>query len=211
MLLASLQSQNEAATTINIFCDTDDTTGHQSNQFIRAGKQPEVRATIGHVIAEGLTFADDDVRAKFTGCAQNSHRHRIGNHNNQCTYGMHTFDQHLTELVNSGEVAFEVALAASTRPADFELGFRMGGKGRRTPIRNAAIPGQAARPAATPGASPAAAAKAAAAGLPPNPLGTGTALPPMATSPTAHAAVTSPNPLGNDAVFGSGFESLFGG
>jgi len=126
-------------------------------------------------------------------------------------YGMHTFDQHLTELVNSGEVAFEVALAASTRPADFELGFRIGGKGRRTPIRNTAIPGQAARPAATPGASPAAAAKAAAAGLPPNPLGTGTALPPMATSPTAHAAVTSPNPLGNDAVFGSGFESLFGG
>ena len=34
--------------------------------------------------------------------------------------------------------------------------------------------------------------------------------PPIATSPSGHSAVTSPNPLGNDAVFGSGFESLFG-
>ena len=41
-------------------------------------------------------------------------------------YGMQTFDQHLAELVHGGEVEFEVALAASTRPADFELGFRMG-------------------------------------------------------------------------------------
>jgi twitching motility protein PilT len=39
-------------------------------------------------------------------------------------YGMQTFDQHLTDLVQSGEVTFEVALAASTRPSDFELQFR---------------------------------------------------------------------------------------
>ncbi|MBL0170671.1 MAG: PilT/PilU family type 4a pilus ATPase [Gemmatimonadaceae bacterium] len=55
-------------------------------------------------------------------------------------YGMQTFDQHLTELVTSGEVAFEVALGAATRPADFELGFRMG-KGRKTPLKNRAVPG----------------------------------------------------------------------
>ncbi|MBV6521053.1 MAG: Twitching mobility protein [Gemmatimonadaceae bacterium] len=36
-------------------------------------------------------------------------------------YGMQTFDQHLADLVTSGAVSFETALAASTRPADFEL------------------------------------------------------------------------------------------
>ena len=36
-------------------------------------------------------------------------------------YGMQTFDQHLADLVTSGIVSFETALAASTRPSDFEL------------------------------------------------------------------------------------------
>ena len=40
-------------------------------------------------------------------------------------YGMQTFDQHLTDLVRGGEVSYEVALAAATRPADFALQFRM--------------------------------------------------------------------------------------
>jgi twitching motility protein PilT len=39
-------------------------------------------------------------------------------------YGMQTFDQHLTDLVQSGEVEFEVALAAATKPGDFELKMR---------------------------------------------------------------------------------------
>jgi twitching motility protein PilT len=40
-------------------------------------------------------------------------------------YGMQTFDQHLAELVTAGTVTFDVALAASTRPADFELNMNM--------------------------------------------------------------------------------------
>jgi len=36
-------------------------------------------------------------------------------------YGMQTFDQHLGDLVQSGEVTFDVALAAATRPSDFQL------------------------------------------------------------------------------------------
>jgi hypothetical protein len=39
-------------------------------------------------------------------------------------YGMQTFDQHLSDLVQSGEVEFEVALAAATKPSDFELKMR---------------------------------------------------------------------------------------
>ncbi|HEX5581114.1 MAG TPA: PilT/PilU family type 4a pilus ATPase [Gemmatimonadaceae bacterium] len=39
-------------------------------------------------------------------------------------YGMQTFDQHLSELVQNGEITFEVALAAATRPSDFELHYR---------------------------------------------------------------------------------------
>jgi len=40
-------------------------------------------------------------------------------------YGMQTFDQHLADLVTGGQVDFEVALAAATRPSDFELQFKM--------------------------------------------------------------------------------------
>ena len=40
-------------------------------------------------------------------------------------YGMQTFDQCLTDLVQKGEVTFEVAKAASSNPSDFELKMRM--------------------------------------------------------------------------------------
>jgi twitching motility protein PilT len=40
-------------------------------------------------------------------------------------YAMQTFDQHLTDLVRSGDVAYEVALEAATRPSDFALQFKM--------------------------------------------------------------------------------------
>ena len=36
-------------------------------------------------------------------------------------YGMQTFDQHLADLVAADAVEFEVALAAATKPSDFEL------------------------------------------------------------------------------------------
>jgi twitching motility protein PilT len=40
-------------------------------------------------------------------------------------YGMQTFDQHLADLVTQGVVSFDVALAAATQPADFELKMNM--------------------------------------------------------------------------------------
>src|SRR5687768_6106610 len=40
-------------------------------------------------------------------------------------YGMQTFDQHLADLVQSGEVTFETAMAAATNPSDFELRMKM--------------------------------------------------------------------------------------
>ncbi len=39
-------------------------------------------------------------------------------------YGTQTFDQHLADLVSSGDVLIEVALAAATRPSDLELQLR---------------------------------------------------------------------------------------
>ena len=101
-----------------------------------------------------------------------------------------------------------MAKAAATNPADFELSFRMG-RNRQTPP--SAVTGIASRPtgsvrSVTQGMGVVATPST----LGANPLGTGSTLPPIATSPSGHSAVTSPNPLGNDAVFGSGFESLFG-
>ena len=43
-------------------------------------------------------------------------------------YGMQTFDQHLQDLVQAGEVTFETAMGAATNPSDFELKMRMFGK-----------------------------------------------------------------------------------
>jgi twitching motility protein PilT len=118
-------------------------------------------------------------------------------------YGMQTFDQHLTQLVNDGEITFEVALGAATRPADFELNFRTLSRGQRAPT-----------PLATPAITAAAsAANVSARGAPPpHPLGTGPTLPPLATSPHGQPAVSSPSPFGgsDNTIFGSGFESLFG-
>jgi twitching motility protein PilT len=64
-------------------------------------------------------------------------------------YGMQTFDQHLQDLVTSGEVTFDVAMAAATNPSDFELKMRM--FGRRSGMHKVAAP--AAPEAAGPGAA----------------------------------------------------------
>lgn len=52
-------------------------------------------------------------------------------------YGMQTFDQHLADLVAQEVVTFETALAASTRPADFQLQMSMF---RRSDRREATVP-----------------------------------------------------------------------
>ena len=123
-------------------------------------------------------------------------------------YGMRTFDQHLTELVNGNEVTFDVAKAAATNPADFELTFRIG-KNRLTP--HSAVKGIASRlTGSAKSVTQGVGAVATPSSLGVNPLGTGPTMPPIATSPSGLSAVSSPNPLGSDAVFGSGFESLFG-
>ena len=44
-------------------------------------------------------------------------------------YGMQTFDQHLADLVRAGEVTYEVAVAASSKPSDFALNLQMLGGG----------------------------------------------------------------------------------
>jgi twitching motility protein PilT len=62
-------------------------------------------------------------------------------------YGMQTFDQHLADLVTTGAVEYETALAASTRPSDFELQMQMF---RNVPKTAAAAPATAAKPAAAP-------------------------------------------------------------
>ena len=112
-------------------------------------------------------------------------------------YGMRTFDQHLMELVNTGEVAYDVALAAATRPSDFEL--------NQTTLKTGA--GRAGSPQVRPVTRGNMAVRE---DLGPNPLGTGATLPPMPTSPNGQRAVTSPSPFGDESVFGTGFENMFG-
>ena len=58
-------------------------------------------------------------------------------------YGMQTFDQHLVELVTDGSVSYEVALAAATQPADFELQIGMFSQSPRlkAPPPNDEVPG----------------------------------------------------------------------
>jgi twitching motility protein PilT len=55
-------------------------------------------------------------------------------------YGMQTFDQHLGDLVRSGDVAYEVALGAASRPSDFALQFKMLQRGVAAPENPMQIP-----------------------------------------------------------------------
>jgi twitching motility protein PilT len=124
-------------------------------------------------------------------------------------YGMQTFDQHLMDLVNTGEVEYEVALAAATRPSDFALSVTMLKKNgaKPAPSLHAKRPEVAAQRKTATRGNPAVNDEF---GLGPNPLGTGATLPPMPTSPNGQQVVTSPSPLNEDSVFGTGFESMFG-
>jgi twitching motility protein PilT len=66
-------------------------------------------------------------------------------------YGMQTFDQHLAELVQEGQVTFDTAMAAATNPSDFELKMRMFSRvSSESPKTNAEpemVPATAAAPA----------------------------------------------------------------
>jgi len=60
-------------------------------------------------------------------------------------YGMQTFDQHLMDLVGDEVITYETALAAATKPADFELQMRTLRRRSRTPEPAEAAPASAPR------------------------------------------------------------------
>src|SRR4051812_8732879 len=66
-------------------------------------------------------------------------------------YGMQTFDQCLMELVNTGQVTFETAKAASSNPSDFELKMTMFSDGAKNSAKASAPSGGHAAPAAMEG------------------------------------------------------------
>jgi twitching motility protein PilT len=63
-------------------------------------------------------------------------------------YGMQTFDQHLKELVASGDVSYEVAHANASNPSDFDLQMRTFGGMSKTKAPNGAPAQSGAAPAA---------------------------------------------------------------
>ena len=80
---------------------------------------------------------------------------------NKAQYGMQSFDQALTDLVLSKQISFHAAMAAATKPADFELKLRMfGGEAalsmieHDTPEYTDAVPAATPTPAAGSGALP---------------------------------------------------------
>ena len=77
----------------------------------------------GRVVAAEVMIVTDAVRDLIAEGRVGEVREYIAGGRTQ--YGMQTFDQHLTELVRAGQVAYDAALAAATRPADFALQFKM--------------------------------------------------------------------------------------
>jgi Tfp pilus assembly ATPase PilU len=47
---------------------------------------------------------------------------------NKEQYGMQSFDQALADLVSTKQISFHAAMAAASKPADFELKLRMFGR-----------------------------------------------------------------------------------
>ena len=70
-------------------------------------------------------------------------------------YGMQTFDQHLSDLVQTGEVTFDTAMNAATNPSDFELKMRMFRRVSATPASTptVAVP-KVTPPSSTPASDP---------------------------------------------------------
>jgi len=77
----------------------------------------------GRVVAAEVLIVTDAVRELIAEGRVGEVRDYVADGRSQ--YGMQTFDQHLTDLVRAGEVAYDAALAAATRPADFALQFKM--------------------------------------------------------------------------------------
>ena len=77
---------------------------------------------------------------------------------NKAQYGMQSFDQALTDLVISKQISFHAAMAAASKPADFELKLRMfGGDAAASMIEQDTPEYTEAVPAGAPTASAAAA------------------------------------------------------
>jgi twitching motility protein PilT len=77
----------------------------------------------GRVVAAEVLIVTDAIRELIAEGRVGEVREYVADGRSQ--YGMQTFDQHLTELVRAGQVAYDAALAAATRPADFALQFKM--------------------------------------------------------------------------------------
>ncbi len=63
-------------------------------------------------------------------------------------YGMQTFDQHLGDLVTAKQISFETALAASSRPSDFQLHMQTFGHGGAAASANRSSGSEPAQPPA---------------------------------------------------------------
>ncbi len=75
---------------------------------------------------------------------------------NKQQYGMQSFDQALTDLVISKQISFRAAMAAATKPADFELKLRMFGGDAAAGMIEQDAPSEDHEPIAAPAAAPAA-------------------------------------------------------
>jgi twitching motility protein PilT len=97
----------------------------------------------GRVVAAEVMIVTDAVRELIAEGRVSEVREYIAEGRTQ--YGMQTFDQHLTDLVRAGHVAYEAALSAATRPADFALQFKM--LHAADPVTAATVPAGFAPPA----------------------------------------------------------------
>src|SRR5688572_31774586 len=68
---------------------------------------------------------------------------------NKEQYGMQSFDQALTDLVSSKQISFHAAMAAASKPADFELKLRMFGRMSAT-VAMSDMPSEEQEPVASP-------------------------------------------------------------
>ena len=119
-------------------------------------------AGTGRVVAAEVMIVTPAIRDLIAEGRISEIRDFIGEGRTQ--YGMQTFDQHLADLVRAGEVTYEAALEATTRPADFALQFRMLHAAPPPPVPGPRPTAGAAGPAAAAGGTTPGAAVAGAGG-----------------------------------------------
>ncbi len=102
VLLASLESQNETGSSLEIDGSTDNSARYFAHELPACGNESQIRATKSQGQAEALPLADYNVGAHLSGSFDQAHRNRIASDDKQGPRGVSVFGN-IAEVVQTAK------------------------------------------------------------------------------------------------------------